>query len=473
MKTTYNINFTDNTKDAIILAPSQKNDSTSLVLYGYGSYLYGESLWENMLHLLENFSDENEPTNSIEGQLWYNSKTSELNLRVKDSDGKLLWKNITPASGFDAGNLASIKEVTSLLTKYVPITAGDTAKLTGSLYLNDTNENYSKIALTDGSYVVYPKTDMTDTNKFTAVTRMFVESKIKQEIDKKVDALTPIGSGVSKDSVLTALNGIGPDANKYLRRDGTDVKFRTMADPLILRMQTSTTTFELDEAVSKRYLDSRFTASASVVNATNILKIINEDLVLNENNKTNLVSKLGDVMNGHLYLPGIEDFVDTKLNNNNVAISKAYLESKLDLGSRPTISPTTNVSYAKTPDGTIMVYGNSRGRIERTETTAIGSKNWCNATIQMPVSFTNAYYSVTITEEIPPPIPATLPKYPLPRHQYGKTLSDITDKPQWPLTFSVYDKTVNSFKVCVFVPSGMDADYIANTLLFNFIAIGR
>jgi hypothetical protein len=467
VKTTYNISFSDHTKNTIQLPPYQTDETTSLVLHGYGTYQYGESIWSNLLHLLENFCNGNEPVHAVEGQLWYNSSKKELNLRVKDAAGKLIWKNMTPASGFDASDIANIKDVTSLLTQYLPLKAGSTAKLVGDLYLRDSNDNYSKITMQDGTAVVYPKTTLDDTNKYTAVSRMFVESKIRQEIDKKVEALTPIGGSISQDSVLTALNAIDTDRNPYLRRNGKET-FRTMEEALFLRSQFSTTVIGDDEAVSKRYVDARFTASSSVVNDTNILSIINTKLVLNGANKTNLLSKLGDTMLSHLYLPAIEEYTASKIDNDNVAVSKAFVESKLEIGTRPQLSSTIQASYCKTPDGTIMAYGNGRKMVKQTETTALGSTNWFNATITLPVSFSNTFYAVTITEE-------SGTDYPLPRHQYhaSNPTADITNKPLWPLTFSVYGKTNSSFKVCVFVPSGMNVDYVEKTLNFNYIAIGR
>ena len=54
------------------------NSQTDLSFIGKGYAGYGESIAENFLHLLENFSNTSAPTKPIEGQLWYDSTNSQL-----------------------------------------------------------------------------------------------------------------------------------------------------------------------------------------------------------------------------------------------------------------------------------------------------------------------------------------------------------------------------------------------------------
>ena len=49
-------------------------------LIGKNYTRFGEILNENMLHLLENFASGTAPTNSSEGQLWYDTTNSKLML---------------------------------------------------------------------------------------------------------------------------------------------------------------------------------------------------------------------------------------------------------------------------------------------------------------------------------------------------------------------------------------------------------
>ena len=54
------------------------NTQTDLSLIGKGYAGYGESIAENFLHLLENFSNTSAPTKPVSGQLWWDSTNSKL-----------------------------------------------------------------------------------------------------------------------------------------------------------------------------------------------------------------------------------------------------------------------------------------------------------------------------------------------------------------------------------------------------------
>ena len=54
------------------------NTQTDLSFIGKGYAGYGETIAENFLHLLENFSNSSAPSKPIEGQLWYDSTNSQL-----------------------------------------------------------------------------------------------------------------------------------------------------------------------------------------------------------------------------------------------------------------------------------------------------------------------------------------------------------------------------------------------------------
>ena len=54
------------------------NTQTDISFIGKGYAGYGESIAENFLHLLENFSNSSAPTKPIEGQLWWDSTNAKL-----------------------------------------------------------------------------------------------------------------------------------------------------------------------------------------------------------------------------------------------------------------------------------------------------------------------------------------------------------------------------------------------------------
>ena len=54
------------------------NTQTDLSLIGKGYAGYGETIAENFLHLMENFSNTSAPTKPIVGQLWWDSTNASL-----------------------------------------------------------------------------------------------------------------------------------------------------------------------------------------------------------------------------------------------------------------------------------------------------------------------------------------------------------------------------------------------------------
>ena len=91
----YTVNKTNNSAspNAYTVQDSVVNTETDLSLIGKGYAGYGESIAENFLHLLENFSNTASPTKPIIGQLWYDSSTS----RVKVYNGSV-WGPLGGAS---------------------------------------------------------------------------------------------------------------------------------------------------------------------------------------------------------------------------------------------------------------------------------------------------------------------------------------------------------------------------------------
>ena len=75
----YTIEFSDNTaKNPIEVEDNTINTETSLKIPGKNSLGYGQVIAEDLIRLLENFSSPLEPTNPIEGQLWYDNFVEQL-----------------------------------------------------------------------------------------------------------------------------------------------------------------------------------------------------------------------------------------------------------------------------------------------------------------------------------------------------------------------------------------------------------
>jgi len=77
----YIVNFTDSdNKTPITVYDNTSSQDTSLTLPGRNVTGYGQIIGENFLHLLENFASGTEPVNPVEGQLWYDTTNSVLQL---------------------------------------------------------------------------------------------------------------------------------------------------------------------------------------------------------------------------------------------------------------------------------------------------------------------------------------------------------------------------------------------------------
>ena len=138
----YTMNGPESPRAPLPLAPSATLASTSLALPGKGITSYGEYVAENLVHLLENFSNGTAPAYSIEGQLWYNNTTGDIAVYdgavyhiLPRADGATFTSDVD-MSGYAVLNLANAVNPTDALnmqtgdTRYVNV-IGDT--MTGVL----------------------------------------------------------------------------------------------------------------------------------------------------------------------------------------------------------------------------------------------------------------------------------------------------------------------------------------------------
>jgi len=83
---TYTIKKSDGTTLVDIL-DGTIDQTTDLNLIGKNSTTFGESLNENLVHLLENFSNSSPPSKPLMGQLWYNTEESRLQIYTGNTNG--------------------------------------------------------------------------------------------------------------------------------------------------------------------------------------------------------------------------------------------------------------------------------------------------------------------------------------------------------------------------------------------------
>lgn len=74
----YTINFSDTTKEPIVVDDLTINEQTDLKFVGKNTAGYAVATGENFLHLLENFANIDAPNNPVEGQMWYNTTSNVM-----------------------------------------------------------------------------------------------------------------------------------------------------------------------------------------------------------------------------------------------------------------------------------------------------------------------------------------------------------------------------------------------------------
>ena len=80
----YTINKSDGTVAATV-NDGTLNTETSIQLIGRNYEGYGEAFNENLVKLMENFSNSTNPLNAIEGQLWFDA-TNDALTHIKSFD---------------------------------------------------------------------------------------------------------------------------------------------------------------------------------------------------------------------------------------------------------------------------------------------------------------------------------------------------------------------------------------------------
>lgn len=88
---TYSIN---NTQDQNLVNLEEKDTRSlaGLVLAGKGVINYGEILNENLVKLLEKFSNLTPPNDGLPGQLWYNPETDVLQIKTSTTNAQSSWR---------------------------------------------------------------------------------------------------------------------------------------------------------------------------------------------------------------------------------------------------------------------------------------------------------------------------------------------------------------------------------------------
>lgn len=115
----YIVDFTDSTdnnppgnKQSFQIQPGQTVSRHGLILPGKGRIDYGELYNENLLHILENFSSSQPPTDPTKGQLWYDSLNKAL--KVYDPTENPVWQTLVATGVVDRFQIPTVTTLPDL-----------------------------------------------------------------------------------------------------------------------------------------------------------------------------------------------------------------------------------------------------------------------------------------------------------------------------------------------------------------------
>ncbi len=208
------------------------NTQTDLSFVGKGYAGYGETIAENFLHLLENFSNTSAPSKPIEGQLWWDSTNSKL--QVYNGTAFQTAGGSAPYQGSAPSNLAAgdiwIDSGTGQLFFYngtssvlvgPPGATGTTNGFTFDTILDsgDSNQNITKL-FNDGNLIAIVSED-----EFTPKSSISGFATVKKGITLTTAIADTKFQGTATDA--DALGGVA--AANYLRSNANDTTSGTIS----------------------------------------------------------------------------------------------------------------------------------------------------------------------------------------------------------------------------------------------------
>jgi hypothetical protein len=208
------------------------NTQTDLSFIGKGYAGYGESIAENFLHLLENFSNTSAPSKPIAGQLWWDSTNAKLQVyngtAFQTAGGSAPYQSDAPSNmaagdiwiDSDTGQMYYYNGTSSVLVG-PPSSTGTTNGFTYDTILDsgDNSQNITKL-FNDGNLIAVISEDT-----FTPKTTLTGFASIKKGITLTTAISDTKFQGTATDA--DALGGVA--AANYLRSNANDTTSGTIS----------------------------------------------------------------------------------------------------------------------------------------------------------------------------------------------------------------------------------------------------
>ena len=208
------------------------NTQTDLSFIGKGYAGYGESIAENFLHLLENFSNTSAPSKPIEGQLWWDSTNQKLQVyngtAFQTAGGSAPYQSSAPANlaagdiwiDSGTGQMYFYNGTASVLVG-PPSATGTTSGFTFDSILDsgDSTQNITKL-FNDGNLIAIVSED-----EFTPKSSISGFATVKKGITLTTAIADTKFQGTATDA--DALGGVA--AANYLRSNANDTTSGTIS----------------------------------------------------------------------------------------------------------------------------------------------------------------------------------------------------------------------------------------------------
>jgi microcystin-dependent protein len=214
----YRIFRTNQLNGSIVVEDNTIDDTTTLRFPGRNTTGYGQVIGENMLHMLENFASPSEPTNPIQGQLWYDTSDGVNQLKVYDGTG---WG---AAGGLKKGTTAPESESSIAGDLWVNTDTQQLYLFTGSSWIL-VGPNISSGAKTGAEPEIIVDTSNNSqsvVSQFAGGERVMIISKVSFIPKSVITGFPEIRAGVNLSTLYSNYYGISENATS-LRVGSTSV----------------------------------------------------------------------------------------------------------------------------------------------------------------------------------------------------------------------------------------------------------
>lgn len=208
----YRIFRTNQLNGSITVEDNTIDDTTSLRFPGRNTTGYGQIIGEDLLHLLENFSSPLEPSNAIQGQLWYDTTEGVNQLKVYDGTG---WG---AAGGLKKGSTTPDAESSIAGDLWVNTDTQQLYLFTGSGWIL-VGPNVSSGAKTGAEPEIIVDTannSQTVVSQYVGGERVMIISKVDFIPKSVITGFTEIKAGVNLNSSYSNYFGVAENAAALL-----------------------------------------------------------------------------------------------------------------------------------------------------------------------------------------------------------------------------------------------------------------